>query len=175
MLNLCSSVYMAVSTDVLRGTAGVPGGPYGLLLPRSADFTALFDVAKARYASSIDRIAIVLDGVVQSAPVVQSVPLGKNFVINGLDEPGETKKLANALMNPLENPLIVEEERSGMCACETAEAPADGGCAARRAYLAARLATCRFLCAHRRYRYSSYTPIVTLPFLSALLDLLYRR
>ena len=61
---------------------------------------------------NIDRIAIVLDGVVQSAPVVQSVPLGKNFVINGLDEPGETKKLANALMNPLENPLIVEEERS---------------------------------------------------------------
>ncbi len=60
----------------------------------------------------IDRIAIVLDGIVQSAPVVQSVPLGKNFVINGLDEPGETKKLANALMNPLENPLIVEEERS---------------------------------------------------------------
>jgi hypothetical protein len=31
----------------------------------------------------------------------------------------------------------------------------------------------RFLCANRRYRYSSYTPIVNLPFLSALLDLLY--
>lgn len=60
----------------------------------------------------IDRIAIVLDGIVQSAPVVQSVPLGKYFVINGLDEPGETKKLANALMNPLENPLIVEQERT---------------------------------------------------------------
>ena len=59
-----------------------------------------------------DRIAIVLDGVVQNAPEVQTVPLGKNFVINGLNEPGETKKLANALMNPLENPLIVEEERS---------------------------------------------------------------
>jgi SecD/SecF fusion protein len=59
----------------------------------------------------IDRIAIVLDGIVQSAPVVQSVPLGKYFVINGLDEPGETKKLANALMNPLENPLVVEQER----------------------------------------------------------------
>jgi SecD/SecF fusion protein len=59
-----------------------------------------------------DRIAIVLDGIVQNAPVVQSVPLGKKFEINGLDEPGETKKLANALMNPLENPLIVEEERS---------------------------------------------------------------
>lgn len=60
----------------------------------------------------IDRIAIVLDGIVQSAPVVQSVPLGKYFVINGLDEPGETKKLANALMNPLENPLVVEQERT---------------------------------------------------------------
>ncbi len=59
-----------------------------------------------------DRIAIVLDGLVQNAPVVQSVPLGKKFVINGLDEAGEAKKLANALMNPLENPLIVEEERS---------------------------------------------------------------
>jgi SecD/SecF fusion protein len=59
-----------------------------------------------------DRIAIVLDGIVQNAPEVQTVPLGKNFVINGLNEPGETKKLANALMNPLENPLIVEEERS---------------------------------------------------------------
>ena len=61
---------------------------------------------------NIDRIAIVLDGVVLSAPVVQSVPLGKNFVINGLDEPGETKELSNALMNPLENKLIVEQERT---------------------------------------------------------------
>lgn len=61
---------------------------------------------------NIDRIAIVLDGIVKSAPVVQSVPLGKNFVINGLDEAGETRQLANALMNPLENPLEVEEERS---------------------------------------------------------------
>ena len=56
---------------------------------------------------NIDRIAIVLDGIVKSAPVVQSVPLGKNFVINGLDEAGETRQLANALMNPLENPLEV--------------------------------------------------------------------
>ncbi len=60
----------------------------------------------------IDRIAIVLDGVVLSAPVVQSVPLGKNFVVNGLDDTGEPKKLANALMNPLDNPLVVEQERT---------------------------------------------------------------
>lgn len=60
----------------------------------------------------IDRIAVVLDGVVMSAPVVISVPLGKNFNITGLTEPGEPKKIANALMNPLENPLIVEQERT---------------------------------------------------------------
>lgn len=59
-----------------------------------------------------DRIAIVLDGEVISAPVVQSVPLGRQFVVNGLDKPGEAQNLANALMNPLENPLVVEEERS---------------------------------------------------------------
>ena len=59
-----------------------------------------------------DRIAIVLDGEVISAPVVNQVPLGKNFVVEGLREPGEVQSLANALMNPLENPLVVEEERT---------------------------------------------------------------
>ena len=60
----------------------------------------------------IDRIAVVLDGVVMNAPVVIQVPLGKNFNITGLSEPGEPKKLANALMNPLDNPLVVEQESS---------------------------------------------------------------
>lgn len=60
-----------------------------------------------------EQIAIVLDGVVMSAPGLQRHgPLGKNFVINGLDKPGETTALANALMNPLENPLVVEQESS---------------------------------------------------------------
>lgn len=60
----------------------------------------------------VDRIAIVLDGEVISAPVVNQVPLGKQFIIEGLDEPGEVQTLANALMNPLENPLVVEEMRT---------------------------------------------------------------
>lgn len=50
---------MSVSTDVLKGTVGVPGGPYSLLLPRSADFVDLFDIIKARYSSPIDRIALL--------------------------------------------------------------------------------------------------------------------
>jgi SecD/SecF fusion protein len=59
-----------------------------------------------------DRIAIVLDGEVISAPVVNQVPLGKQFIIEGLREPGEVQSLANALMNPLENALVVEEFRN---------------------------------------------------------------
>jgi SecD/SecF fusion protein len=59
----------------------------------------------------VDKIAIVLDGEVISAPVVQD-RLYKNFEISGLREPGEVQSLANALMNPLENPLVVDEERT---------------------------------------------------------------
>ena len=59
-----------------------------------------------------DRIAIVLDGAVISAPVVSMTPLGKNFIIEGLHEPGETANLANALMCPLEMPVVIEEEHS---------------------------------------------------------------
>ncbi len=60
----------------------------------------------------VDRIAIVLDGEVISAPVVNQVPLGKQFIIEGLREPGEVQSLANSLMNPLENPLVVAEMRN---------------------------------------------------------------
>jgi SecD/SecF fusion protein len=60
----------------------------------------------------VDRIAIVLDGEVISAPVVNQVPLGKQFIIEGLNEPGEVQSLANSLMNPLENALVVEEMRT---------------------------------------------------------------
>lgn len=56
----------------------------------------------------VDRIAIVLDGEVVSAPVVNQTPLGKRFVIEGLHEPGEVKTLSKQLMNPLENPLVVD-------------------------------------------------------------------
>ncbi len=59
----------------------------------------------------IDRIAILLDGEVICAPTVNET-LHKNFEISGLDDAGEPKKVANALMNPLENALKVEEERT---------------------------------------------------------------
>lgn len=61
--------------------------------------------------SGVDRIAIVLDGEVVSAPTVNQTPLGKRFIIEGLDEPGEVESLANQLMNPLENALNIGEMR----------------------------------------------------------------
>ncbi len=59
-----------------------------------------------------DRIAIVLDGEVLSAPVVKSVPLGRQFVIEGMDSAQEALDLSRALLNPLKNPLVIEEART---------------------------------------------------------------
>merc|ERR1712154_536794 len=58
-VGILGTVYMALSTDVTHGTVGVPGGPYALLLPRSDDFSALFDILKTRYHSDTDRILLL--------------------------------------------------------------------------------------------------------------------
>ncbi len=55
----------------------------------------------------VDRIAVLLDGEVLTAPVVQSVPLGRNFQISGQKDQVEARALANSLMNPLETPLKI--------------------------------------------------------------------
>lgn len=57
-----------------------------------------------------DRLAIVLDGIVLSAPVVQSA-LSKKFQISGMGSAKEAKALAMALLNPYKNSLIIEEEK----------------------------------------------------------------
>lgn len=70
----------------------------------------MFDLtSKMRHGQ--DRLAIVLDGKVLSAPVVQS-SLGSNFEISGMNDAAEAKSIAAALLNPLKNPLLVEEERT---------------------------------------------------------------
>jgi protein-export membrane protein SecD len=60
----------------------------------------------------LDRIAILLDGEVISVPTIAAVPLGKNFIIEGLRQVGDAQSLANALMNPLQNSLKIEEVRT---------------------------------------------------------------
>lgn len=72
--------------------------------------TKMFDLTK-KMSHGSDRLAIVLDGKVLSAPVVQS-SLSKKFQISGMGSAKEAKALAAALLNPLKNPLIVEEERT---------------------------------------------------------------
>ncbi|MEC9056189.1 MAG: protein translocase subunit SecD, partial [Verrucomicrobiota bacterium] len=56
-----------------------------------------------------DRLAIVLDGKVNSAPVVQAT-LSSIFVIEGVGDAEECKNLSATLMNPLENPLLIVKE-----------------------------------------------------------------
>lgn len=53
-----------------------------------------------------DRLAVVLNDKVKSAPTVQDV-LGKDFQISGLDGKGEAEDLAKALANPLSSDLKV--------------------------------------------------------------------
>ena len=76
----------------------------------SAGASKMFQLT-SKMRAGVDRLAIVLDGKVLSAPTVQE-PLGAKFEISGMKDVGEAKALASALLNPLKNPLIVEEERS---------------------------------------------------------------
>src|SRR5713101_2296262 len=59
------------------------------------------------------RFAIVLDGVIKSAPVIKTAIYGGNAVISGgrMGEP-EARGLASVLENPLQTPVSIEEERS---------------------------------------------------------------
>lgn len=61
---------------------------------------------------SLDRFAIVLDREILSAPttMVQGGIAGGTCVISGRFTEGETRILVSALMNPLQNPVVIEEE-----------------------------------------------------------------
>lgn len=59
-----------------------------------------------------DRMAIVLDGEVVSAPGFRQVPLGRNFQIDGQESLEEARNLASQLMNPLENELLISQKSS---------------------------------------------------------------
>ena len=51
--------YMALSTDIQRGAFGVPGMPYNVLLSRSVDFDALFDIMRASFPDSRDHMMLL--------------------------------------------------------------------------------------------------------------------
>ena len=58
------------------------------------------------------RFAIVLDGLIQSAPVIRDAIYGGDAVITGRFTEQEARGLASVLENPLQTPVSIEEERS---------------------------------------------------------------
>jgi len=58
------------------------------------------------------RFAIVLDSVIQSAPVIRDAIYGGDAIITGKFEEKEARGLASVLENPLQTPVSIEEERS---------------------------------------------------------------
>ena len=56
---ISGGVYLALSTEVRRAMLGVPGAPYGLLLPRSIDFDPFLLLVFLRYNSAVDRISLM--------------------------------------------------------------------------------------------------------------------
>ena len=58
------------------------------------------------------RFAIVLDGLIQSAPVIRDAIYGGDAVITGKFSEEEARGLASVLENPLQTPVSIEEERS---------------------------------------------------------------
>src|SRR5258707_9166152 len=58
------------------------------------------------------RFAIVLDGIIQSAPVIRDAIYGGDAVITGHFTEKEARGLASLLHNPLQTPVSIEEERS---------------------------------------------------------------
>ena len=58
------------------------------------------------------RFAIVLDGIIQSAPVIQDAIYGGDAQITGRFTEEEARGLASVLQNPLQTPVSIEEERS---------------------------------------------------------------
>src|SRR5207245_377339 len=58
------------------------------------------------------RFAIVLDEIIQSAPVIRDAIYGGDAVITGRFTEQEARGLASVLENPLQTPVSIEEERS---------------------------------------------------------------
>jgi SecD/SecF fusion protein len=58
------------------------------------------------------RFAVVLDGVIQSAPNIREPIYGGNARISGSFSEQEARGLASVLENPLQTPVRIEEERS---------------------------------------------------------------
>jgi len=87
-------------------------GGYGVSLSLDSEgATKFFDLTSA-LAPTRGRLAILLDGKIQSAPEVRSAIGGGQAQITGHFKEKEVRELASALENPLRTPVEIEETRS---------------------------------------------------------------
>lgn len=83
---------------------------WGVSLRFSIEGSALF--AKLTEENVNKRFAIMLDGLVVSAPVIREAITGGNASITGSFTEAQARNLASVLENPLQTPVVIEEERS---------------------------------------------------------------
>ena len=83
---------------------------WGVSLRFSGEGSGLF--AKLTQENVGKRFAIMLDGKVQSAPVIREAITGGNASITGHFTEAQARNLASVLENPLQTPVVIEEERS---------------------------------------------------------------
>jgi len=104
-----------VRPDLLgdRVTKGIPTYDeqgWGVALQLDGEGAKLFGQLTETHVGK--RFAIVLDGKVQSAPVIREPIYGGHASITGHFTEEEARNLASVLENPLQTPVTVEEERS---------------------------------------------------------------
>lgn len=86
---------------------------YGVSLTLDGDGGKLFFDLTTALAPYHGRLAILLDGKVQSAPAIRNGPIaGGQASITGNFKEKEARELASVLENPLRTPVTIEETRS---------------------------------------------------------------
>ena len=87
-------------------------GGYGVSLSFDGVGAATFFEVTSSLAPAHGRLAILLDGKIQSAPEVKNAIAGGQAQITGRFQDKEARDLASALENPLRTPVEIEETRS---------------------------------------------------------------
>lgn len=96
--------------NVRRAFAYFDNAGYGVSLELDADGAKKFDDLARENKGR--RLAIILDGEIQSAPVLRSDYYGGRATITGSFSDTEARNLASVLENPLKVPVQIEETRS---------------------------------------------------------------
>ena len=87
-------------------------GGYGVSLTLDKEGSAAFYDVTSVLAPTNGRLAILLDGKIQSAPSVRAAIAGGQAQITGHFKEKEARDLASILENPLRTPVEIEETRS---------------------------------------------------------------